>query len=136
MPKDKVLVFDVEAAILAVKITGNDFQKVLNEVEQGKYKDEKFFIDRFWGQLYYTEMSTGSKALFELEGLPDKIINGAEIGFNALRFVADIPECSIYFEHRDEALPFYGAKTELYLNGKAYKDYGILDQRIEGGVLI
>lgn len=39
MPKDKVLVFDVEAAILAVKITGNDFQKkVLNEVEQGKYK--------------------------------------------------------------------------------------------------
>ena len=44
MPKDKVLVFDVEAAILAVKITGNDFQKVLNEVEQGKYKDEKFLL--------------------------------------------------------------------------------------------
>lgn len=136
LPKDKVLVFDVEAAILAVKITGNAFQKkVLREVEKGKYKDGKFFIDRFGGQLYYTEMSTGSKALFELEGLPDKIINGAEMGFNALRLVTDIPECSIYFKQRDEALPFYGAKANLYLNGELYEDYSWLNRKIESGVL-
>lgn len=137
LPREKVLIFDVEAAILAVKITGNAFQrKVLAEIEQGEYKNERVFTDRFGNQLYYTAMSTGSKALFELEGLPDRIINGAEMGFNALRFVAKISECSIYFEQRDAALPFHSAKTDLYLNGKFYKDCGLLNQKIESGVLI
>ena len=135
LPKDKTLVFDVEAAILAVKVTGSEFQRrVLREVELGTYKDERFFIDRFGGQLYYTEMSTGSKALFELDGLPNNVINGVEIGFNALQLIKYIPECNIYFDYRDEALPFYGVKTPLYLNGKLYEDYGLLNQKIESGV--
>lgn len=136
LPKEKVLVFDVEAAILAVRVIGSAFQrKVLAELEQGEYKDGRVFIDRFGNHLYYTEMSAGSKALFELEGLPDKVVNGAEMGFNALRFVAEIPECSIYFAQRDEALPFHGTKTELYLNGKLYKDCSLLNQKIESGGL-
>jgi len=137
LPKEKVLIFDVEAAILAVNITGNAFQRrVLAEIEQGEYKDEKVFNDRFGNHLYYTEMSAGSKALFELEGLPDRIINGAEMGFNALHLVAEISECSIYFAQRDTALPFHSAKTDLYLNGKLYKDCGLLNQKIESGLSV
>lgn len=137
LPKEKVLIFDVEAAILAVKITGNTFQrKVLTEIEKGEYKDERVFTDRFGNHLYYTEVSAGSKALFELEGLPDRIVNGAEMGFNALRLVAEIPECSIYFAQRREVLPFRRAKTELYLNGKHYEDCELLNQKIMSGVSI
>lgn len=108
-------------------------KKVLTEIEKGEYKDERVFTDRFGNHLYYTEMSAGSKALFELEGLPDKVINGAEMGFNALRLVAEIPECSIYFAQRREALPFRRAKTELYLNGKHYEDCELLNQKIMSG---
>lgn len=107
LPEDKKFIFDVESVFLLVKITGSDFQrKVIEEIEHGSYYDNKRFKDRFGGLLYYSNMSTGSKALFEAEYLINDIINISECGENALRMLSYLNNGNVYFDRRDFALPW------------------------------
>ncbi len=130
LPKDKKLIFDVDKAIMSVIISGTDFQRmVIENVEQGSYKDESMFIDRFGGALYYTNMSSGSKALLEVDYLKDFVVNCAECGENALAYLSYIDEGNVYLPRRDIALPWLVRKP-VFCFGKEWKGIDHLNDLI------
>lgn len=130
LPKDKPFIFDVESAIVLVNITDNEYyRRVLCDVEKGRYFDEKKFVDRFDGQLYYTDMSTGAKAAIEIYGLEDKIINCDECGENALRVMSYAGKGNIYLSRRTIALP-WSVDCPIYYNGKYYERISLLNDLI------
>ncbi len=107
LPKDKRLIFNPDNAIPLVIITGSQFQReVISIIEKGSYYDNKMFTDRFGGNLYYTSMSTGSKALFEVDFLTDYVINCVECGENALELLTHLDHGNVYLEYRDIDLPW------------------------------
>lgn len=107
LPKDKKFIFDTDAILPLVNITGSEFQrKVLREIESGEYHDDKRFKDRFGGLLYYTDMSTGSKALFVADCFKERIINFSECGENVIRLISYIDNCNIYIKDRQRPLPW------------------------------
>ena len=107
LPKDKALINDADAAIMLVTVIGTDFQRlVLERVEHGVYKDQRVFTDRFGNNLYYTDMSTGAKALMLVDALHDKVINCAECGENALSMLSHLTAGNVYLPNRTIALPW------------------------------
>lgn len=128
LPKDILLVDNPENAIYVIDLSGTKFQRlVLEKVEHGSYKDTTMFTDRFGGNLYYSDMSTGSKSLFLLEGLPDKAINCVECGENAIRMFGYLKTCNIYLPHWSGKFS-WDVDAPLMFNGKYYKSVGWLNE--------
>ncbi len=126
LPKDKHFIFDVDSAISLVNCSGTLFQrKVLEIVEKGSYYDSKVFTDRFGYNLYYDCMSSGSKALFELEGLDD-VVNCDECGPNALKMVSLLKTCDFYLSFRQIELPYY-YDAPIVCNGRYYESISTLN---------
>ena len=127
LPKNIIFVFDVEAAFPLVSVTGDELQrKVLSDVEKGTYLNSKRFVDRFGGQLYYSDMSTGSKAVMAVAALTDKIINCDECGENALRLMSLIDEGNIYLSQRSIGLPWC-RDCKVSYNGKVFERISLLN---------
>lgn len=127
LPKDKQFIFDIEDVIYLVKITGTEFQRmVLRRVEHGDYYNNELFKDRFGGLLYYNEMSTGSKALFEVESLRDCVINCSECGENALRLLSNLRHGNVFLNDRNEALQ-WDIDCEVSCNGRVWSKISLLN---------
>lgn len=77
---------DVVGWFCYIQLDGCDFDKhIIERVERGKYIDSRYFEDRFGRTLPRNCMSSGSKCALLVYHNPDSIINGVEMGRNALR---------------------------------------------------
>lgn len=127
LPLNKPFIYDVEASILAVRMSGTDFQRrIIKEVEKGEYVNDKFFQDRFGGLLYYTELSTGVKAMLEVEAFPDSVINCAEVGNNALQYFSLLNQGSLYFESRNTGINWM-RDIPVCVNGRMFSHISLLN---------
>lgn len=121
LPKDIPFIYDVESAFPFVIIRGSDFQKrVISEIDNGSYNNNKTFIDRFGLPLRYDCLSTGSKAILLLDSKKDAIINMTECGDNVLGLLEYIEDGKLFFSDRSFEIPFnkdYG----VVCNGKRLK---------------
>ena len=127
LPLDKPFIRDLEASILAVKMSGTSFQRrIIKEVEKGEYFNDKFFRDRFGGLLYYTELSTGVKAMLEMEAFPESVINCVEVGNNALQYFSLLEQGSIYFESRNMGINWL-RDIPVCMNGRMFSHISVLN---------
>lgn len=127
LPKDMYFVFNIDGIISMVPMTGTETQKlILEKVEQAEYYNDVMFKDRFGGCLYYTSLSTGSKALLALDYIKDKVLNFTECGENALRVLSYINDGHIFLENRSIALP-WDVDYPIIYNGKEYSKVSILN---------
>lgn len=89
--KDKDIVRDIEEQFAKIKITGTEIeQKLISEIEHGKYCDSTFFKDRFDAKLYLSDMSTGCKAALCVVNCPELIIDLLECGLNARDIIINL----------------------------------------------
>lgn len=76
---------DVVAWFCYIQLDGCDFdRRIIENIEKGKYLDSRNFEDRFGRVLPRNLMSTGSKCALLVYHNPDCVINGVEMGRNAL----------------------------------------------------
>lgn len=130
LPKDMPYIDDPDAVFLTVKITGNEFQRrVLSEVEHGEYCDSRRFTDRFGGQLYYDNLSSGTKALFVVEYYNDRVINCIDCGENALAYITCLKNGNVYLPSRTIEIPVIDLNP-VYCYGKEWKDMNELNSFI------
>lgn len=86
---DMPVELDAEAFFSKVRLDGCDYDRtILSSIENGRFVDNSEFIDRFGRTLPRKFLCTGSKIAFILYHVPNVIINGAELGCNALVEVA------------------------------------------------
>ena len=85
IPKDKILVYDVEDYFGTVKVKDTLINREIIEIiEQGEYIDEETFKDKFGRFLFIDCLSTSSKILICQSQEPEKyIFNAMELGVNA-----------------------------------------------------
>lgn len=77
---------DIVAWFYYITLDGCDYDKrILESIEQGKYLDSKDFLDRYGRTLPVGFLSSGSKCALLVYHNPVAIINGVEMGRNALR---------------------------------------------------
>lgn len=77
---------DVAAWFYYIILDGCDYDKhIIEGVESGKYLDSHDFVDRFGRTLPIDFLSSGSKGALLVYHCPDSIVNGVEMGLNALR---------------------------------------------------
>lgn len=77
--------FDAEDLFMRTRLTGCEYDReVIKRLEQGEYLDNGGFIDRFGYKLPRMFLSTGAQILLSVYHNPDKIVNGVELGHNAL----------------------------------------------------
>lgn len=127
LPKDIDVIWDVDAAILLVDFSGTDFQRrVLSYVEQGAYHDKSRFTDRFGGLVYYSDLSTGSKAVIEVEGIKDRVINCTECGKNALRMLSHLTDGYVFLSGRRSALQ-WDIDCPVECNGRVWERISLLN---------
>ena len=128
LPKGVKVIYNPDTVLLAVPIIGTDFQRhIIKEVDKGEYVNSKYFKDRFGVNLYLTCLSTGSKAMLELEAFPDKIICCNEVGDNAFRYVTRLKDCNVYFSKRCRAFDFESTDVPACLNGEYIGAIGAID---------
>lgn len=85
VPKSIEYIHDVELGFNKIRLQDTDLnRKLLKNIEQAEYCDIQSFIDRFGYKLYTKYMSTGCKAALCVANMPDKLINVAECGLNAI----------------------------------------------------
>ena len=76
---------DAVRAFRQFELTGCEYDRVvLSDIECGEYRDDTFFTDRFGSKVRLDDMSTGSKVALALYHITDAVINGEELGSNAL----------------------------------------------------
>ncbi len=78
------IVNDVEAEFRKIELTGSEIEnKLIQQIDKGKFKNKLQFIDRFDQVLPTKFLSTGCKAALVALHTKDKLINLDECGFNA-----------------------------------------------------
>lgn len=123
LPTNKKFIYD-PAPLINVKAVPDTLfvRRVLAEVELGDYYNEQLFTTRFGGQLFYRDLSSGSKLLLLLSLYPDYVLNCAEMGDNALAYISLLDECNVFF-------PIFGRDVRwlrdvpVCLNGCLYDSY-------------
>ncbi len=79
------LVPNVEVEFLRIPLEPSDVnQKVIQLLEQGKWKNSEEYTDRFGVQRSIQNISTGSKAILVVENSVGKLVDMQEAGFNAV----------------------------------------------------
>lgn len=88
------IIRDVVKLFAKVRIDGCAYDRtILKRIEQGSYRDELFFTDRFDSKVRIDCLSTGTKAALSLYHCPDMIISGIELGNNALTEIVIYCNC-------------------------------------------
>lgn len=78
-------------------ITDCEFvRNVLRVIEKAKYLNDVRFIDRFDVGVYFSNLSTGCKTIFNIYYHPDKIFSCIECGYNALDVIFKMQNGRIY----------------------------------------
>lgn len=82
---NSIVQMDAEAFFSKVHMDGCDYDRLmLANIECGSFVDDLTFRDRFNRILFRKFLSTGTKVALILYHLPDSVVNGAEVGYNAL----------------------------------------------------
>ena len=98
LPVNKVFLFDADAAFTGTSLKDDEFTKfVLKEVEDAEYVDRTTFRDRFGRGLYSDCLSTSSKILLLVHYKPEVIVNGMELGDNAITLLLTLTEGSVFY---------------------------------------
>lgn len=127
LPKDRKFIFNVEPYFYNVPFTGTRVQReAIRLVERGQYLDGRHFVDRFGGRVSLSELCTGVKAIFELEGLPDFVVNCSECGDNALALISLIDNCHAFLDYWAVGLP-WKQDSPIICNGKYWERISLLN---------
>lgn len=122
---------DPEKMIYAVNIEENDFnKKVISEIEQGTYLNNRAFLDRFGYKLYLSSISTGSKILIEAYNVKNAAIVADEIGMNAKMILLTLTQGNICFT-RPTIFPSGISGIDCTLNGVKVTDSDSLNNLME-----
>lgn len=79
---------DTELEFARIQVKDTEYtRKAIKEIEKGEYYNEVVFTDRFKGNLYYSEMSTGCKAAIVVGTNPNIVLDLRECGLNAIDFI-------------------------------------------------
>lgn len=85
LPQFKIME-DVNGLFNYIQLDGCDYDRcILENIDKVKYLDSRTFEDRFGRLLRRAYISTGSKCALMVYHNPDSIINGVEMGRNALK---------------------------------------------------
>lgn len=123
LPKDRKFIFDPLPLLSLAKVPDTSFvRKVISDIDRGEYYDDRFFTSRFGGQLWYKDLSAGSSTLLVMYLYPDYVINGIELGTNALAYISLLEECSVYFFQYSKAVEFI-RDVPVCVNGHVYASY-------------
>lgn len=134
-PENEKVIEDVEMAFLEIKLKGTELEKkVIESIENGKWNDDKSYIDRFGFKLYNSEMSTGCKAALVVINNPNEIISLNECGFNARDII--VSNCNngkVYVENA-EYVTFddisYSGQIDVKIDGYAINSISRLNYYI------
>lgn len=130
-PNNLDIWLDPEKMIYAVNIEENDFnKKVISEIEQGTYLDNRAFLDRFGYKLYLSSISTGSKILIEAYNVKNAAIVADEIGMNAKILLLTLTQGNICFI-RPTIFPSGISNIDCTLNGVKVTDSDSLNNLME-----
>lgn len=121
IPKDKILIYDIEDYFGTVRIKDDlNNREIIEKIELGHYIDEETFKDKFGRNLFADCLSTSSKILICQNQEPDKyIFNASELGVNA-HPLALKNSGNLYWGQINELPCTVGVPkdTEIYLNGE------------------
>lgn len=130
LPDGISFIDDPESVFMTVEITGTEFQRrVLREIEGGEFFDNRRFIDRFGGQLYYDNLSSGSKSLLVAEYYKDRVVNCIDCGENALGYITCLKDGNIYLPKRTIEIPVIDINP-VYCYGREWNDMNELNSFI------
>lgn len=127
LPKDKHFIFDVEPYFCNVVLTGTFVQReAIRLLDKGGYLDPQYFMDRFYDKTSVNALSTSAKAIIELEGLPNCIVNCSECGDSALELISIIPNCNAFLEEWTVGLPWL-QDSPITCNGHYWERISLLN---------
>lgn len=128
----KDVVTDVkELFLLSVIKDTETVRKVIREIDQGEYLNEKSFKDRFGMTVYISELSDGCKAAICVCLYPDKIIDTVECGMNARdSIIRNCKEGNIIFYKEDYTISGE-AEIDVSLQGKHFTSVSALNDFID-----
>lgn len=90
IPKDMKYIHDADACFMSIHYRQSYFvDRVLEDVEEGKYLNENGFISRDGFNVSIFDLSTTSKALISLEQIND-CLNFSEVCFNGYHLLEEL----------------------------------------------
>ena len=114
IPSNLKYIDDPEPLAHSLKITKTEqVCEIIRVVENGEYKDETTFVDRFGRCLFNSCLSSGASALIVASILgPDYVVNANDLGLNsANRIISCLDNCCIYYE---QSPTMYGHDDTVY----------------------
>lgn len=97
IPADKKFINNAEAWFQDPKETTKEIDIILKDVEKAKFFSDRYFTDRFGGNVYWSCLSTGSKTAILAVMQKDWVIDCTEAGYNVmLSLVSNNLDASIY----------------------------------------
>lgn len=89
---------DAEAFFTKVRLDGGTYDKaILRDIEKATFVNNMEYIDRFGRTLPRKFLSTGTKIALALYHQPWVVLNGAELGANALAAIVKHCSCGYLF---------------------------------------
>lgn len=82
IPDDKTFIKNVEAWFHMPATRSKELDVILRDIEQASYFSDRYFTDRFGGNLYWSALSTGTKAAILVFDRQDYVVNTIECGWN------------------------------------------------------
>lgn len=104
---------------------------ILISIDQCFYKNRYVFTDRFGADLYWDNLSTGSKALIAAYKNPDKIVDACELGLNAKQMIPRLTNGLFYFKNGIGLIETDSHLIDLYVNEKYYNSTDILAEEVD-----
>ncbi len=132
LPKDRTFIFDVEAAFNSFGTLDLDeeLKEILHYIEHAEYIDSQTFQDRTGKKLYFSNLSTGAKALILAKELPESIVNISEAGINVYSILEEMQNASVYLADSN-GFDIQVERNDLYLNGKLYDSTQAFNEALE-----
>lgn len=135
IPKDKILIYDVEDYFGMVRIKDNlANREIIEKIELGSYVDEETFKDKFGRVLFADCLSTSSKILICQNQEADKyIFNASELGVNA-QPLALKNSGNLFWKQINELPCAVGVSDDIRIcvNGKCCSSLNEFMEKLEG----
>jgi hypothetical protein len=129
--------FDVDDEFSKIRLPDTaKNRQIIERIEQGKYEDEIYYIDRFGYKLYKQYMSSGCKAALLIQNT-DLVVDTTECGANAIAAILNLCDSgSAILVDKNSKLPYSqfvqnGTKCNIEFNGYHFTDIRRLNKYIE-----
>ena len=100
IPKDKKFINDNEVFFKSLGLYDRKFvEPILEQIEQGSWRNNTTFVDRFGTVLYSDSISTGSKTLINITS-SDDVFNSNELGLNAIQYLLMNVSGNVYLKKK------------------------------------